>query len=68
MNLPLLVFAEFLWVGGADSACAARLVNHSLELSAEEAGTTGNAGISLVVRYAEPFFHNAFSSFFPVTP
>ena len=33
MDLPLLVFAEFLGLGGADSVCAARLVNPSLELT-----------------------------------
>src|SRR5262245_27663094 len=47
------------------------MVNPSLELKSEEAGTTGITGItgiSLLVRYAEPFFHKAFSSFVPVFP
>src|SRR5262245_27762814 len=40
----------------------------SLELNSEEAGTTGTTGImgiSLVVSYAEPFFHKDFPSYFP---
>jgi len=44
------------------------LLNPSLELNSEEAGTTGIMGTSLVVRYAEPSFHKALSSFFPVVP
>ena len=42
--------------------------NPGVELILEEAGTTGNAGISLVVIYAESFFPKAFSSFVPVIP
>jgi len=31
-------------------------------------GITGDTGISLVIRHAEPFFHKASYSFFPVIP